>query len=40
MDPLLGIPLNFGAFIEPEGLGNFHEEVYEFIFETKAERTI
>lgn len=40
MDPLLCVLLNLGAFVELEGLGNFPEEGDEFIFGTKAERTI
>ena len=40
MDPLLCVLLNLAAFIELEGFGNFPEEGDEFIFGTKAERTI
>ena len=40
MDPLLCVLLNLGAFVELGGLGNFPEECDEFIFGTKAGRTI
>ena len=40
MDPLLCVLPNLAAFIEFEGLGNFPKEGDEFIFGTKAERTI
>ena len=40
MDPMICVLLNLGAFIELGGLDRFPEEGDEFIYGTKAERTI
>ena len=40
MDPLLCVLLNLGAFVKLDGISIFSEKYDDFIFGTKAERTI